>query len=551
MNKNEFSSKSLKTGFKSGSAGVYAGDVNGTHGSLTPQKHPLVKMLNGSERKKTLDQLGLLISRFNSTSLSNPDEFKSFRMEELPNILRLLVELITETNGNKKNRQQEDRKKLQLKRKLKRVSADMLSRMLHTPDASYYEKVMNALWEDDPGHTLHTPDASYYRILGLNNGATSEQIEEHYQLLHVLFWSDEEINPHQESRLLISYAYKILKNPDIKVQHNDKNQIKLKESVQDTSKDKSHDRSNLLRIAAVALLAVIGLTGAMFSFDRIPNTDIIASSEKIILPQSENDPVTNMAVADEISAVSQIESPLQDTLPEIVEDEIYLQSGITESDIQASVSEPKQTDSLPAPDQKMVSAEMPQDSVAPVNVSSEIDPPPPVYSSLKDQTKQATLTVVSTHDNSMASVPPKEESSRLTDSGLKDQTKQEALAIVSTHHESVVSTPPKDELSQLEDSSLKSKIEQAAIPAVSMHDSSVVSAPPRTESPMLADSSLKEQIEHTALFATSTRDDSVVVSTPPKFKLSPLAGLSLKERIEQAALPSVSTRSNSSGQRNR
>ncbi len=135
------------------------------------------KKLSLLERKRALKTLSMLIGQFRSGS----DELLSFPLEELHEVLCLLAELAAEARQSDVNREE--------KRKVLHVAAAMLRRM------------------------LHMPDATHYRVLGLENGATPEEIEEHYRLLHELFWFDEAIDPQRRSRLRISEAYSVLKDP--------------------------------------------------------------------------------------------------------------------------------------------------------------------------------------------------------------------------------------------------------------------------------------------------------------------------------------------------
>ncbi len=57
---------------------------------------------------------------------------------------------------------------------------------------------------------LHGSDMDHYRALGLEKGATPEQISRNYHLLRKLFWFDEEIDPQHVSRQRILDAYAAL-----------------------------------------------------------------------------------------------------------------------------------------------------------------------------------------------------------------------------------------------------------------------------------------------------------------------------------------------------
>ncbi|HFC53669.1 MAG TPA: hypothetical protein ENJ43_04475 [Gammaproteobacteria bacterium] len=60
---------------------------------------------------------------------------------------------------------------------------------------------------------LHGSGTDHYRALGLDKGATPEQISKHYRLLCKLFWFDDSIDPQQESRQRILDAYTALTAP--------------------------------------------------------------------------------------------------------------------------------------------------------------------------------------------------------------------------------------------------------------------------------------------------------------------------------------------------
>ncbi len=152
-----------------------------THSSLKPPSYLLTNTLNKFERNEALKQLASQISEVCSSS-GRSDELMSFQLEKLPNILQLLAELAIEAKTS-------DIKKEE-KNKILHVSAAMLRRM------------------------LHMPEASHYRVLGLDSKADSAQIVEHYQLLHELFWFDVTIDPQQKSRLQIFEAYTILSDSE-------------------------------------------------------------------------------------------------------------------------------------------------------------------------------------------------------------------------------------------------------------------------------------------------------------------------------------------------
>jgi len=133
--------------------------------------------LSPIERRRTLKVLATLIAQFRAGS----EQLLSFPLQDLHDVLRLLAELAIEAKQKATNREE--------KKKVLHVAAAMLRRM------------------------LHTSDATHYRVLGLQNGADSRQIEEHHRLLHELFWFDDAIDPQRKSRLRISEAYAVLKDP--------------------------------------------------------------------------------------------------------------------------------------------------------------------------------------------------------------------------------------------------------------------------------------------------------------------------------------------------
>ncbi len=195
--------------------------------TLAPPGQSSIKPLDAIERKKALKQLASLISQFRSVS-SDPDQLMSFNLDELPNLLRLLAELATEVKTDDKNREE--------KKKVLHVAAAMLRRM------------------------LHMPDASHYRVLGLNAGATSAQITEHYQLLYRLFWFDETIDPQRKSRLRISEAYTVLKEPESRSRYDED----LARLEQQASRSAGRGRRRgVWGVLAAVLLVGLGLSGIL------------------------------------------------------------------------------------------------------------------------------------------------------------------------------------------------------------------------------------------------------------------------------------------------
>ena len=141
-------------------------------------EHSSFRKLDLLERKRALKTLAMLIAQFRTGS----DELFSFPIENLHEVLRLLAELAAEAKQQGTNQEE--------KRKALHAAAAMLRRM------------------------LHMPDATHYRVLGLEQGASPARVSEHYRLLHELFWFDEAIDPQRKSRLRISEAYAVLKDPE-------------------------------------------------------------------------------------------------------------------------------------------------------------------------------------------------------------------------------------------------------------------------------------------------------------------------------------------------
>ncbi len=226
-------------------------DVDAVDGGPVPKspEQSKINTLTAQERKKALKQLASLISQFRSES-GNQDELISFRLGELPNLLRFLAELATEAKGEDKNGRE--------KKKILRIAAAILRRM------------------------LHVPDASYYRVLGLNAGATPEQIAEHYQLLHKLFWFDETIDPQRRSRLRIAEAYTVLKDSASRRRYD--------EELKDPERQSSHSvnysrRRGLWPFVVAALLVISGLSGVYLYYGKDSETNIASLSEENARPE--------------------------------------------------------------------------------------------------------------------------------------------------------------------------------------------------------------------------------------------------------------------------
>lgn len=228
--------------------GIDADTVDGGPVPESPEQSK-IKSLNAQERKKALKQLASLISQFRSGS-GNQDELISFRLGELPNLLRFLAELATEAKAEDKNRKE--------KKKILRISAAILRRM------------------------LHVPDASYYRVLGLNAGATPAQIAEHYQLLHKLYWFDETIDPQRRSRLRISEAYTVLKDSGSRRRYDEE----LKGPDRQTSHSANYSRRRgLWPFVVAALLVISGLSGVYLYYGKNSETNIVSLSEENTQPE--------------------------------------------------------------------------------------------------------------------------------------------------------------------------------------------------------------------------------------------------------------------------
>ncbi|MCF6236657.1 MAG: hypothetical protein L3J70_09855, partial [Gammaproteobacteria bacterium] len=235
MSANKHPQQPLKNNQKSEDA-----DTSGTDGSLNPPSYPLINTLNRFERNEALKQLASQISRVCSSS-SNSDDSMTFPLEDLPSTLQLLAELAIEAKANDSNREE--------KSKILHLAAVMLRRV------------------------LHMPEANHYRVLGLDSGATSTQIAEHYRLLHELFWFDGTIDPQQKSRLRIFEAYTALKESESRQRYDEEQ--KLFEQLESSS-----GRSGLWRVAAVALPVILGLSVFMFYLEKSPDTEVASLQEK-------------------------------------------------------------------------------------------------------------------------------------------------------------------------------------------------------------------------------------------------------------------------------
>ncbi len=234
MSNEKFSPQLLRAILKSD--GVDAGDVElNDLPTLAPPGQSSIQKLDALERKKALKQLASLISQFRSVS-GSPDELISFQLEELPNLLRLLAELAMEVKVDDKNREE--------KKKVLHVAAAMLRRM------------------------LHGSSASHYRVLGLNAGATTAQMAEHYQLLYKLFWFDEAVDPQRKSRLRISEAYTVLKEPELRHRYDED----LTRLEQQTQRSADSERKRLWPVVAAALLLALGLAGTTLFLGKTSET---------------------------------------------------------------------------------------------------------------------------------------------------------------------------------------------------------------------------------------------------------------------------------------
>ena len=241
---------------------------------LTPPGQPSVQKLAPQERKDALRQLASLISQFRSLSVDS-DELMSFHPEEMPNLLRLLAELATEVKEDDKNREE--------KIKVLHVAAAMLRRM------------------------LHGSDTSHYRVMGLSTGATPAQISEHYQLLYKLFWFDEAVDPQRKSRLRISEAYTVLKDPELRRRY-DEDLARLEQ----TRLAGSEPRRKRWPLVAAVLLAVSGVTGLLlFSGGGSDESD----REVALQPGAPEEEVVSSLPEKQEEAVHKTEPLLPDAFP--------------------------------------------------------------------------------------------------------------------------------------------------------------------------------------------------------------------------------------------
>ncbi len=451
---------SLISILKSEDADISVDDVKNKY----QPKDSLVKPLSMLERKKAFEQLRSLISKF-CFAPNHSDELSAIQLEDLPNMFLLLAELAAEARASEKNRKE--------KKKLLHLATLLL------------------------GHLLQMPNASHYRVLGLNDGATLVQIEKHYQLFCKLFWFDGDFDPQRKSRSRISTAYAVLKNPELRHQYN--NQLQ-QQSLFATPRRKVRKKNDRWSFAAVAMLMVLGVAGAMFYFDKTMETDVTSSSQKSMLKQPEKTPATEKVVSE---------------IPALLQTEQQLQTGVAELDVQTVVPKPEQAEHLPVSDQQEISMAVIQDNdIAPISVVSE-----------EPARQEAVPSMIPARDNVVVDLPPKVESLPLTSSRSKSEAEQTALLA-----ESVLIESHGEEDALPRGESLKDQIEQAALPAASASEnfSAVGVLPP------LEGASLKDQIERTDLPAATSVRDNPVVSVPPESE-SPL---SLKDRIEKTTLPS-------------
>ncbi len=274
MSTEKFSPQLLRSILESD--GIDTSDLDGMP-TLTSPEQPFIQTLEPEERKRALKQLALLISQFRSAS-GSPDDVLSLKLDELPDILRLLAELAAEAKADDKNREE--------KKKVLHVAAAMLRRM------------------------LHMPDANHYRVLGLKVGASPEQIAEHYQLLHQLFWFDEAIDPQRKSRLRISEAYTVLKEPESRYRYDEDLAWLEQQALRSVTGSQG---GGLWRIVAAALLVILGLTGVLLYFDKTSDTEIASLPEKNIqsqpVVQPERTPTSPVGEAPVVAGVAEPKSP--------------------------------------------------------------------------------------------------------------------------------------------------------------------------------------------------------------------------------------------------
>ncbi len=279
---------------------------------LTPPGQPSLQKLAPQERKDALRQLASLISQFRSLSVDS-DELMSFHPEEMPNLLRLLAELATEVKEDEKNREE--------KIKVLHVAAAMLRRM------------------------LHGSDTSHYRVMGLPTGATPAQISEHYQLLYKLFWFDEAVDPQRKSRLRISEAYTVLKEPELRRRY-DEDLARLEQ----TRLAGSERRRKRWPLVAAVLLAVSGVTGLLlFSGGGSDESD----REVALQPGTPEEEVVSSLPEKQEKIVHETEPLLPDAFPGHTagEDAVLMGGGTAAEDGDAGddvETDAQQTESLTA-----------------------------------------------------------------------------------------------------------------------------------------------------------------------------------------------------------
>ncbi len=301
MSNEKFSPQLLRSILESD--GVDTSDMDGMP-TLTSSGQPEIKTLDALERKKALRQLTSLISQFRSAS-GSLDDFISFRLDELPDILRLLAELAAEAKVDDKNREE--------KKKVLHVAAAMLRRM------------------------LHMPDANHYRVLGLKVGASPAQIEEHYQLLHKLFWFDGSIDPQRKSRLRISEAYTVLKQPESRYRYDEDLAWLEQQELRSVTGGR---KGGVWRLIAAALLVALGLSGVFLYFDKGPDTNMATLPEKNIQLQAEKGSELDIARIDEIPVITDSEPLLQDSVSKSSQNEVSVpEDDVLRQEIQEVISE--------------------------------------------------------------------------------------------------------------------------------------------------------------------------------------------------------------------
>jgi len=149
------------------------------------------KLMDGTERKKAVTALKSLMVKLRDIpgTYAKFSEIQEPLPEELPLILKFLAETCKQLTGL-------DNKKFESS------GAVMTVKQLCAA-----ARIVRQI--------LHVQQTSDYRALGLNDGATQEQIHKHYRWLSSLFAFDEAIDPERQSTRRTMQAYMTLKSLDV------------------------------------------------------------------------------------------------------------------------------------------------------------------------------------------------------------------------------------------------------------------------------------------------------------------------------------------------